>query len=124
MPSRSSDAAAPHPSLGATLVVLLHYVVALYIVLGAVLVRAGWVPWWLHVPAAAWGVIVHATAVGCPLTRLEHRLRGTHTAPPEERLGFVDRHLLCGRKTSRRQNVMIAAGILAVNLVLYLSMRG
>lgn len=60
----------------ADLVVIIHALFIVFSVLGALLV----IRWprvaWLHLPAAAWAVIVQVVAGGvCPLTPLENRFR-------------------------------------------------
>jgi hypothetical protein len=57
-------------------VVLLHLVFVIFVVLGGVAaLRWRWVAW-VHIPAAAWGVLVEYAGWICPLTPLEEHLRG------------------------------------------------
>src|SRR4051812_14378737 len=62
--------------LGADSVLVIHLLFIVFTVLGGLLVlRWHWVAW-LHLPAAAWGVIVQVVVGGrCPLTPLENYLR-------------------------------------------------
>ena len=56
-------------------VVLLHVAFVIFIVLGGIVVlRWRWVAW-LHIPAAAWGVLIEYAGWICPLTPLEQQLR-------------------------------------------------
>lgn len=59
----------------ANLVVLLHLAFIVFVVLGGLLVF--WRPWlaWLHLPVAAYGVLIEWVGWVCPLTPLENRLR-------------------------------------------------
>ncbi|MFY1669255.1 DUF2784 domain-containing protein [Plantactinospora sp. WMMB334] len=75
-----------------TLVLTLHFGFLAYLVVG------GFLAWrwprtiWLHAGAAAWGVLVVAAQLTCPLTYLEHwarRRAGEHGVGQ----GFIDRYI-------------------------------
>ncbi|MGI5153348.1 DUF2784 domain-containing protein [Plantactinospora sp. CA-294935] len=74
------------------LVLVLHFGFLAYLVLG------GFLAWrwprtvWLHLGAAAWGVLVTAAQLVCPLTYLEHwaRRRAGETGVGR---GFIDRYV-------------------------------
>jgi hypothetical protein len=59
----------------ADIVLLTHFAFVLFVVLGGLLVLKWPRTAWLHLPAAAWGVIVQLSGLRCPLTPLEWRLR-------------------------------------------------
>jgi hypothetical protein len=102
-------------------VMVLHTVVSLFILLGALLVWRGLVPVWLHLPLAAWGVLTHVANVTCPLTPLEKWLRREGGMPVYE-TGFVEQYLmpraLRGRVT-RAGHITLGLVILAVNVLIY-----
>lgn len=56
-------------------VVVLHVAYIAYVLLGALLVLRWPRTLWIHLAAAAWGVLIAASAGVCPLTPLENRLR-------------------------------------------------
>ncbi len=64
-------------SLLADLVALVHGLFVVFVVLGGLLVLCRPRAAWLHLPAAAWGVLVELTGWPCPLTPLERWLRGS-----------------------------------------------
>ena len=75
-----------------TLVLALHFGFLAYLVIG------GFLAWrwprtvWLHLAAAAWGVVVVAARLVCPLTYAEHwaRRRAGETGVGQ---GFIDRYI-------------------------------
>jgi hypothetical protein len=79
--------------LAADLLVLAHLAFILFVCLGGLLAirRPRWA--WLHVPAAAWGVLVEFSGWVCPLTPLEGWLRGL-AGEIGYRGGFVEHYLI------------------------------
>ncbi|WP_427311822.1 DUF2784 domain-containing protein [Cupriavidus sp. H39] len=77
----------------ADLVVIAHGLFILFVVAGGLLALRWPRVAWLHLPAAAWGVLIEWAGWICPLTPLENALR--HAAG-EARYsgGFVERYLL------------------------------
>ncbi len=77
----------------ADLLVVIHGLVILFILLGGVL--ALWRRWvaWVHLPFAAWGVLVEAMGWICPLTPLENRLRRAAGSGGYEG-GFIEHYLI------------------------------
>ncbi|GIG86691.1 DUF2784 domain-containing protein [Plantactinospora endophytica] len=75
-----------------TLVLTLHFGFLAYLVLG------GFLAWrwprtiWLHLCAAAWGVLVIAARLTCPLTYLEHWAR-RRAGDRGVGQGFIDRYI-------------------------------
>jgi hypothetical protein len=105
----------------AAVVLSLHLGFILFVVAGAALVvrRRRFMP--LHLAAVAWGIAVEVTGAACPLTALENRLRqlaGTAGYAG----GFVDHYLVAliyPAGLTRGMQALLAAAVLAVNLVLY-----
>jgi hypothetical protein len=105
----------------AVLVLLAHLAFVLFVVFGAFLVRRRPRLAWLHLPAAGWGVFVELSGRGCPLTGLENllRLRAGLAGYAD---GFVEHYivsLLYPDALARGTQFVLAALVLAINLVLY-----
>lgn len=101
--------------------VVVHLAFVLFVVLGGLLVLRWPRVAWVHLPAAAWGVAIELAGWICPLTPLEVRLRrlggGAGYAG-----GFVETYLLpvlYPRGLTREVQVVLAALVVAVNLVVY-----
>ena len=101
--------------------VLLHVAFVAFVMLGALLVA--WRPRlaWLHLPAAAWGVLVEAFGWTCPLTPWEQGLRraGGQAAYAG---GFVDHYVLpvlYPAGLTRDVQMVLAVLVVGVNVVLY-----
>jgi Protein of Unknown function (DUF2784) len=56
-------------------VVIIHLAFVLFVVAGGLLVLCWHRLAWLHLPAAAWGMLTEFLHIVCPLTYLEDRLR-------------------------------------------------
>ena len=108
-------------ALLADLTLLVHLLFILFVVLGGLLVwRHAWVAW-LHLPAAAWGVMVEVMGWYCPLTPLENRLRLLAGEAPYAG-DFIGRYLLAAiYPDGLTREVQIALGLAAllVNLFVY-----
>jgi hypothetical protein len=63
------------PRLLADAVILIHGLFVAFVVAGGFLALRWRALVWLHLPAAAWGVLIEATGWICPLTPLENLLR-------------------------------------------------
>ena len=105
----------------ANAVVAVHGLFIVFIVLGGFLAwRWRWVAA-LHLPCAAWGVLIEFRHWVCPLTPLENHLRAKAGAQGYEG-GFIEHYLLPviypGGLTPRSQLVLGTAA-LAVNLLAY-----
>lgn len=61
--------------LAADALVLVHLAFILFVMLGGLLVWRWPRLCWLHVPAVAWGIMVEALHLTCPLTPWENQLR-------------------------------------------------
>jgi len=105
----------------ATTIAVTHFAVSMYILFGGLLVLAGIVPLWWHVPVAAWGVLVHVFGWTCPLTPLEKWLRARGGAGVYDG-GFVERYILPKRfrgRVTQAGHVLVGLGVLALNLAIY-----
>ncbi|CAN5703013.1 DUF2784 domain-containing protein [soil metagenome] len=74
-------------------VLVVHFGFVIFVLLGCLLVLRRRRVAWLHVPAAAWGVIVQMTGWRCPLTPLENELR-QRGGQAGYSGGFVEHYLL------------------------------
>ena len=79
--------------LAADLIVLLHLLFILFAAAGGLLVLRWPRLAWLHLPCAAWGVLIEATGGICPLTPLEQQLR-LAGGDPGYSGSFIERYLL------------------------------
>lgn len=101
--------------------VVLHLAFVAFVVLGGLLVLR-----WprlavLHLPAAAWGVIIELQGWICPLTPMENRFRrmGGESGYAG---GFVERYLLgilYPEGLTRSHQLALAAIVFAINLGVY-----
>ena len=108
-------------ALASLLVLAFHLAFVLFIVFGAVLVLRWPRLAWLHLPAAAWGVLVELTGRGCPLTLLENLLR-LRAGLDGYAGGFLEHYilwLLYPEGPTRTVQFVLAGIVLAVNGVLY-----
>lgn len=110
-----------HYALLADLILLLHLGFILFVVLGGLLVwRRAWVAW-LHLPAAAWGVLVELMGWICPLTPLENRLRRLAGQSGYDG-DFIAAYLLpliYPHGLTREIQIGLGLAVLLVNLLLY-----
>lgn len=102
-------------------VLLLHLAFILFVVFGAALAfRWRWFPV-LHLPAAAWGVIIELTGGVCPLTYLENDLR-SKAGQAGYNEGFIEHYLLkiiYPEGLTPEVQYFLAAIVLIVNFMLY-----
>ena len=76
----------------ADFVVAVHLAFVLFVAVGGLLVwRWPWLMRW-HLPAVAWGIAIITIGFTCPLTPLEHYLRGRAGQQGHDG-GFVDRYV-------------------------------
>lgn len=105
----------------ADLVVVVHLAFVAFVVLGGLLaLRWPWVAA-LHLPAAAWGVLIEFGGWICPLTPLENALR-QRGGEAGYSGGFVERYLLSILyPDGLTRGVQVALGliVLAVNAAVY-----
>ena len=77
----------------ADLVVVVHLAFVLFVVFGGLLVLRQPRAAWIHLPAAAWGVLIEYSGWICPLTPLEDWLR-TRGGEAAYQGAFMDRYVL------------------------------
>lgn len=107
--------------LAAAAVVLVHLLFVAFVVLGGLLALRWPRLTWLHLPAAAWGVLIEYAGWVCPLTPLENALR--------ERAGlatysgdFIGAHvlpLLYPEQLTRTTQLWLGTFALVINGVVY-----
>jgi hypothetical protein len=105
----------------ADIVLVLHLGFVLIVVLGGLLVLRWHRLLWLHVPAAAWGVVVEIAGWTCPLTPLENELRRLGGEAGYAG-GFVERYavsILYPGELTRTANIVLGILVLAINLLIY-----
>jgi hypothetical protein len=108
-------------SVGADLLVAAHLMFVVFVAAGGLLVLRWPRLAWIHLPAAAWGVLIELAGWICPVTPLEHRLR---ELAGEARYGgdFIGHYLvpvLYPEGLTRRAQIMLGLAVLAVNLAIY-----
>jgi len=77
----------------ATFVVALHLAFIVFVVAGGFLVRRWPKLAWIHLPCAAWGVLIECSGRVCPLTPVENLLR-RHAGQAGYAESFVEHYLL------------------------------
>lgn len=105
----------------ADLVVGIHFAFVVFVVIGGGLV----IRWpklaWVHLPAAAWGVLVEAAGWICPLTPLENRLRllGDGRTYAD---GFIAHYLvpvLYPQNLTRGIQILLGLSVALINAAVY-----
>ncbi len=105
----------------ADLVVLAHLAFVLFVVLGGVLVWRWPRLAWIHAPAAAWGIVVEAAGLVCPLTPLELWLRARGGEAPYSG-DFVAEYvlpLLYPAELTRTVQWVLAGVVFTINVAIY-----
>jgi hypothetical protein len=105
----------------ANLVLLVHLGFIVFVLGGGLLVMKWRRVAWVHLPAAAWGMIVELKGWICPLTPLENWLRAQADQTGYEG-DFLAHYLLSGLyPAGLTQEIQIVSGIivLVVNLTVY-----
>lgn len=102
-------------------VVALHLAFVLFVALGGLLVWRWRRLAWAHLPAVAWGVWIELSGGVCPLTPLENHLRslGGEAAYGGDFVGHYLLPMLYPEGLSRGVQALLAAGVLALNVVVY-----
>ncbi len=109
------------PRLLADLLVVLHFLFIVFVVLGGLLALRDRRLAWIHLPVAAWGVLIETVGWICPLTPLENRLRlaaGQQGYPG----GFVEHYLLpivYPGGLTREIQYLLGGAVLAINILVY-----
>ena len=105
----------------ADLVLLLHLAFVVFVLLGGLLVLRRPKVAWLHLPAAAWGVLIEFAGWICPLTPLEvsWRIRGGEAGYAG---GFIAHYVtaaLLPAGLTRGVQIVLGAFALLLNLTIY-----
>jgi|SRR5687768_6221896 len=108
--------------LAADAVVVVHALFIVFTVLGGLLVLRWPRLIWLHLPAAAWGVIVQVMVGGrCPLTPLENHFRDRGHQPGIGE-SFIDHYITSAiyvEDPPAWLHPVLGVGVLAINLTVY-----
>lgn len=105
-------------------VVLFHLGFILFVMLGGLLVLRWPRMAWLHLPAAAWGVVVEWSGWICPLTPLEIalRLRAGQQGYGEDFVQHYVLALIYPEGLTREIQMVLGAVVLALNLAVYVAL--
>ena len=105
----------------ADLVLLFHLAFVLFVVLGGLLVlrRRRWA--WLHLPCAAWGVLIEFAGWICPLTPLEVslRMRGGEAGWAGDFIGHYVTAALYPQGLTRGVQIALGSFALLLNAAVY-----
>lgn len=105
----------------ADLTVLTHALFILFVVLGGFLAwRWRWLAW-VHLPCAAWGVLIEFAGWICPLTPLENRFRALAGEAGYEG-GFIEHYLtelIYVEDWSLAVRVVLGTFVVVINVVAY-----
>jgi hypothetical protein len=105
----------------ADIVVVIHFAFVLFVVLGGLLVLRWPRLAYVHLPAAAWGVLIEFTGSVCPLTPLEQSLR-LKAGEQGYSGSFIEHYvlpLLYPSALTRTIQVALGIIVIAVNLGIY-----
>lgn len=105
----------------ADVTLVLHLAFIAFIVLGGLVVARWPRVAWLHLPAAAWGVLIEVGGWVCPLTPLENWLR-LRAGQQGYSGSFVERYLLpviYPEALTRNVQLVLAAVVLVLNVAVY-----
>lgn len=109
-------------SIAATAIAVLHLLFILFVFLGAFLVLRWPKLMWLHLPAAAWGVLIEFFGWWCPLTKWEnHLLRQAGRAGYDS--GFVAHYIMpiiYPPGLTRELEIAIGVFVLVLNAAIYM----
>ena len=108
-------------SLLADAVLVLHLIFIVFVAGGALLLWRWPRVVWLHMPAVLWGAYAELSGTICPLTPLENRLRALagEQGYPGDFIGHYLLALIYPQALTRGAQLLIGAGVLALNLTLY-----
>jgi len=105
----------------ADLVVTLHLLFVLFVLLGGLLALRWPRVAWLHLPAAVWGALIEFAGWICPLTPLEHWLRGL-AGEAGYQGGFIEHYLLpvlYPAALTRGVQLVLGTLVVGLNVVVY-----
>lgn len=105
----------------ADLLVVIHLLFILFALFGGLLVlRYRWMLY-IHLPAAAWGVLVELMHWICPLTKIENNLRNL-AGDSGYADSFVEQYLIpviYPQSLTFDMQLYLGAMVLAINLIIY-----
>lgn len=111
-----------HPiKLLADLVLFLHAVFIVFVLFGGLLVLRWRAVAWIHLPCAAWGILIELFGWICPLTPLENYLRSAGGSTSYQ-AGFIEHYLaplVYPAGLTPGIQYLLAAIVLLVNLLIY-----
>ena len=102
-------------------VLLIHLAFVLFVVAGGILVYLRPKLAWIHLPSAAWGVLIEFFGWMCPLTPLENYLRFRGAAGSYEE-SFVGRYLISiiyPQMLTPRIQIALGVLVLGINGLIY-----
>ncbi|MGH9364453.1 MAG: DUF2784 domain-containing protein [Thermoanaerobaculia bacterium] len=105
----------------ADLVVIAHLTFILFVVAGGLLAFRWNRAVWIHLPAAAWGILIEIAGWICPLTPLENRLRLKAGELGYEG-SFVEHHILplvYPEELTRNVQLVLGGLVFVVNAFVY-----
>lgn len=108
-------------ALLADLVLALHAAFILFVVSGGLLVLWRRRLAWLHIPAAAWGILIEFQGWICPLTYLENDLRAA-AGSGGYAVGFIDHYLaplVYPSALTPEIQILLGLAALLVNVIIY-----
>lgn len=108
-------------ALLADLVLILHATFILFVVFGGLLVFWRRHLIWLHIPAAAWGILIELRGWICPLTYLENDLRAA-SGDSGYAVGFIEHYLVplvYPPALNHDIQILLGLAVLLVNTVIY-----
>ena len=102
-------------------VLLFHLAFVLFVVLGGLLVLRRPKLAWLHLPCAAWGVLIEFAGWICPLTPLEVslRMRGGEAGYAGDFVGHYVTSVLYPAGLTRGAQALLGAFALLLNVAVY-----
>jgi hypothetical protein len=101
--------------------VVVHFGFLLFVVLGGLLVLRWPRLAWVHLPAAAWGILIEFAGWVCPLTPLENHLRALGGQAGYQG-GFIAHYVtaaLYPEGLTRGTQVVLGVLVLALNAFIY-----
>lgn len=104
----------------ADLIVVIHLGFILFVILGGLLVLKWRRLIWLHLPAAAWGVLIEFAGWLCPLTLFENRLRSANGGGYS--VGFIEHYLIpviYPSDLTRVIQIGLGFGVILINSIIY-----
>ena len=108
-------------SVGADIVVAVHFAFILLVILGGVVVIRRPRFAWLHVPAVLWAALVELAGWICPLTPLEKLLREKAGGVGYES-GFIEHYIMpviYPSRLTRPVQICLGLSVLVLNGILY-----